>query len=193
MIAGLRGQIARVEEGAVIIDLHGFLVRVQSAASTLGAIGGVGDEIELVTHLVVREDSLTLFGFISEAELRLFELLLGVTGVGPRAALNLLSFASPADLYQAIANEDTNLLSKAPGIGKVTAGRIILDLKRKLPDTFAPSLTGADDRDREALAAIESLGYSTAEAREGLAAVENRSGMTTEERIIAALQTMDQG
>lgn len=194
MIAGLRGVLAGIEEGALIVDLHGFLVRVHAPGSTLGALGAIGDPVELHTHLVVREDALTLYGFASRAELQLFELLITVNGVGPRAALNLLTFADPATLYQAIADEDTSLLSRAPGIGKVTAGRIILDLRRKLPEDFSPTLGAeVDTRDQETIAALEALGYTSAEARQALAGVENRSGLTVEERIIAALRNMDDG
>ncbi len=194
MIAGLQGILADVEETALIIDLHGFQVRALAPGSTLGSVGSIGEPVSLHTHLAVREDSLTLYGFASKAELQFFELLIGVNGVGPRAALSLLSFADTSALYQAIADEDTGLLSKAPGIGKVTAGRIILDLKRKLPDDFAPTLGGQPDtRDQETLAALESLGYTTSEARRALAAVENRSAMTIEERIVAALRSMDDG
>lgn len=192
MIAGVRGTIVAIEENAVVVDLHGFLVRVLSSSNTLNGLGAVGDSVELTTYLQVREDALALYGFATDAELQLFQLLLGVTGVGPRAALSLLSFAEPAELYQAIANEDADLLSKVPGIGKVTAGRIVLDLKRKLPDDFATAAMEPDDRDREAIAALEALGYSASEARRGLAAVANRSGMTVEERIYASLQNMDQ-
>lgn len=193
MIAGLRGRLAAVEEDAVIVDLHGFLVRALAPGSTLSSLPLTGDEIELSTHLAVREDSLTLYGFATPAELQLFELLITVNGVGPRAAMNLLSFSDPAGLYQAIADEDTTTLSRAPGIGKVTAGRIILDLKRKLPKDFAPSLGGQpDDRDREALAALEALGYSGGEARSALGSIDNRSQMTIEERVVAALRAMDE-
>ncbi|CAN5730132.1 Holliday junction branch migration protein RuvA [soil metagenome] len=192
MIAGLRGRLASVEEDAIIVDLHGFLVRVFAPGSTLSSLPIVGEEIDLNTHLVVREDALTLFGFGTAAELQLFELLITVNGVGPRAAMNLLSFSDPAGLYQAIADEDTATLSRAPGIGKVTAGRIILDLKRKLPENFAPSLGGEpDDRDREAVAALEALGYSGSEARSALGSVDNRAQMTVEERVVAALRAMD--
>lgn len=192
MIAGLRGTVERVEEDAVIVNLHGFMVRALAPGSTLSSLPVTGDEVELLTHLVVREDALTLYGFSTSAELQLFELLITVNGVGPRVAMNLLSFSDPAGLYQAIADEDTTLLSRAPGIGKVTAGRIILDLKRKLPDDFAPSLGGQpDDRDREAVAALESLGYSSGEARSALGAVENRSNLTVEERVVASLRMMD--
>lgn len=192
MIAGLRGRLAAVEEDAVIVDLHGFLVRALAPGSTLSSLPLIGDEIELSTHLAVREDSLTLYGFGTLAELQLFELLITVNGVGPRAAMNLLSFSDPAGLYQAIADDDTTTLSRAPGIGKVTAGRIILDLKRKLPEDFAPALGGQpDDRDREALAALEALGYSGGEARSALGSVDNRTQMTIEERVVAALRAMD--
>ena len=193
MIAGLRGRLAAVEEDAVIVDLHGFLVRALAPGSTLSSLPLIGDEIELSTHLAVREDSLTLYGFGTLSELQLFELLITVNGVGPRAAMNLLSFSDPAGLYQAIADEDTTTLSRAPGIGKVTAGRIILDLKRKLPEDFAPSLGGQpDDRDREALAALEALGYSGGESRSALGSVDNRTQMTIEERVVAALRAMDE-
>jgi Holliday junction DNA helicase RuvA len=194
MIAGLQGILADVEGGAVIVDLHGFLVRALAPGSTLGALGSTGAPIHLHTHLVVREDALTLYGFASRAELQLFELLITVNGVGPRAALSLLTFADPATLFQAIADEDTSLLSKAPGIGKVTAGRIILDLRRKLPDDFSPALGAEiDNRDQETIAALESLGYSSSEARTALAGVDNRAGLSIEERIIAALRNMDDG
>lgn len=191
MIAGVRGRIAALEESSIIVDLHGFMVRVNTSASTLGELGGEGDLVELTTHLVVREDSLTLYGFSTSAELELFQLLLGVTGVGPRVALSLLSYMDPGTLYEVIANEDSAALSKVPGVGKVTAGRIILDLKRKLPDDFAIAPADRDDRDIEVIAALEALGYTTTEARNSLAQVENRSSMTVEERIIASLQSMD--
>lgn len=189
MIAGVRGVVTVLEETAIVVDLHGFMVRVYSSGHTLSSVA-VGDSIELRTHLAVREDALTLYGFISDAELQLFQLLLGVNGVGPRVALSLLSFDQPAVLYQAIANEDTALLSRVPGVGKVTAGRIVFDLKRKLPDTIPGAMSSADGTDRDAIDALEALGYSTSEAREGLAAVEGRSGLTVEERVYAALQQL---
>jgi Holliday junction DNA helicase RuvA len=192
MIAAVRGVVSAMEETAVIVDLHGFMLRVYSSGHTLGAIGAVGQPVELQTHLLVREDALTLYGFLTTGELELFRLLLGVTGVGPRVALNLLTFVGePHNLYQAIANEDTALLSKAPGVGRVTAGRIILDLKRKLPEDIPVALGQPDDRDRDALAALEALGYTTGEARNALGSLDNRSGMTVEERIFGALQRMD--
>ncbi len=192
MIAGIRGQLVKIDTDAAIIDLHGLLIRVLSSSSSLSDLGSPGDSVELQTYLQVREDSLTLFGFTTSQELTLFELLLSVNGVGPRVALNMLSFSDPGSLYDAIANEDVQFLSRVPGIGKVTAGRIILDLKRKLPDDFAVASVQTDDLDRDALDALMALGYSAAEARAGLSDVPDRSGMSVEERIFAALQQMDQ-
>lgn len=189
MIAGIRGTVVALEENALVIDLHGFMVRVYSSAHTLSSTSQ-GETVELVTHLIVREDALALYGFQTEAELQFFQLLLGVTGVGPRVAMNVLSFDEPSVLYQAIANEDTALLSRIPGVGKVTAGRIIFDLKRKLPDSLPGTMATTDSVDRDALEALEALGYTTAEARSGLAAVEGRTGLSVEERVYAALQQL---
>jgi len=195
MIAGVRGTIAAFEAQSVVVDLHGFRVRVHTSNRVLGSMGAVGDVVELVTYLVVREDALALYGFPDQIDLEFFQLLLGVNGVGPRVALNLLSFTDTATLYQAIAAEDVALLSKAPGIGKATASRIVFDLKRKLGDlapllgsTGAPSL--ADNADRDAIEALESLGYSALEARDALASLEGRDGMTPEERVFGALQRL---
>lgn len=195
MIAGVRGRIAALEAQAVVVDLHGFLLRVHTSGRALASLGVVGDPIELVTHLVVREDALALYGFPDPAELELFQSLLGVSGVGPKVALNLLSFVDAATLYRAIAAEDVALLSKAPGIGKATASRIVFDLKRKLGD-LAPHLgavgapSALDQADQDAIAALEALGYTAFEARNALASLENRSGMTPEERVFNALQRL---
>ena len=97
MIAGIRGTVVALEENALVIDLHGFMVRVYSSAHTLSSTSQ-GETVELVTHLIVREDALALYGFQTEAELQFFQLLLGVTGVGPRVAMNVLSFDEPSVL-----------------------------------------------------------------------------------------------
>ncbi len=192
MIAGLRGQIGRIEAAAVVVDLHGFMLRVQTSTRVLANLGSTGDPIELVTHLAVREDAMTLYGFPTQAELDLFELLLTVSGVGPKVALALLSFGEPSALYEAIANEDTALLSKVPGIGKKTAEQIVFHLRRKLPDFVPAGASPANDADREAVAALEALGYTLPEARSALASVEQRGGMTIEERVFNALQRLAQ-
>ncbi len=192
MIAGLKGQIGRIEAAAVVVDLHGFMLRVQTSTRVLANLGAPGDPVELLTHLAVREDALTLYGFPTQAELDLFELLLTVSGVGPKVALALLSFGEPSALYEAIANEDTALLSKVPGIGKKTAEQIVFHLRRKLPDFVPAGTSPTDDADREAVAALEALGYTLPEARSALASVEQRGGMTIDERVFNALQRLAQ-
>ena len=193
MIAGLRGTVAAVESSAVVVDLHGFLVRVNTSSRTAAAAGTVGSPVELVTHLVVREDALTLYGFADETELELFQLLLTVSGVGPRVALSLLAFGDPSTIYGAISNEDTSLLSKVPGIGKKTAEQIVFHLKRRIPDYVPAASGGIGAPDREALAALEALGYNLIEARNALNAIENRDGLTVEERVFFALQRLGSG
>jgi Holliday junction DNA helicase RuvA len=192
VIAGVRGLIVAQEPAALIIDLHGFLIRVLTSGRTASAAGIVGDRVSLLTHLVVREDALTLYGFIDQDELDLFQLLLTVSGVGPRVALNLLSFDEPAVIYAAISDEDVKLLSRTPGIGKKTAEQIVFHLKRRLPETI-PTTGGSgplDTADREALAALEALGYTLTEARGALNAVQTRDGLTIEERVFQALQRL---
>jgi holliday junction DNA helicase RuvA len=193
MIAGLRGKVAALEAGAVIVDLHGFIVRVHTSSRTLSSLGGIGDAVELVTYLAVREDALTLYGFADPADLDLFQLLLGVNGVGPRVALNVLSFGDPTLVYGAISDGDAKLLSKIPGIGQRTAERIVLDLRGKLPKHLPVGGAVIDRPDQDTIEALEALGYSAIEARNALTAVENRSGMTVEERIVAALQRLAPG
>ncbi len=193
MISGVRGTIVAKIPGAVLIDLHGLVLKVLTSQTTIGDLGSHGDDAELVTHLYVREDQLTLFGFATQDELDLFELLLTVTGVGPRVALSVLSTARPEEIYRAIESEDVNLLSRVPGIGKKTAGRIIFDLRGKLPERVGSGATPLSSQDQEALEALQSLGYSMAEARSSLAGVVRFEGQTVEERVYAALQTLARG
>lgn len=193
MIAGVRGRIAGRFPGTVLVDLHGLILQVLTSATTLGDIGETGSEVELVTHLHVREDQLTLFGFATRDELQLFLLLLGVTGVGPKAALSILSTARPSELARAIEAGDADLLSRAPGIGRKTANRIILDLRGKLPEQAGGPAGPISAADVEALEALESLGYSAAEARTALAQVEPQTGQTVEQRVFAALQQLSRG
>jgi Holliday junction DNA helicase RuvA len=190
MISGVRGRIVSKVPGAVLVDLHGLILKVLTSQTTIGDVGDPGEQVDLLTHLYVREDQLTLFGFATQDELDLFELLLTVSGVGPRVALSVLSTARPEEIHGAIEAEDVNLLSRVPGIGKKTASRIIFDLRGKLPERGTAGLTPIGAQDQEALDALQSLGYSMAEARAALSGVERFEGQTSEERVYAALQTL---
>ena len=190
MIRGIRGRLVAKQPGAVLVDLHGLILRVYTSQTTLADLGQPGEEVELVTYLRVREDELALYGFVSAAELELFELLIGVSGVGPRAALALLSIARPDELSQIIAAEDVDRLSRAPGIGRKTASRIVLELRGKLP-ALAPSGERAEMApDREVVEALMALGYSATEAREAASRVSPAEAPTLEERVLAALRLL---
>jgi holliday junction DNA helicase RuvA len=197
MISGLRGRIASKLPGVIHLDVHGVTFKVLTSQNSVEAAGAVGEEISLLTHLYVREDQLTLFGFMAQDELQLFELLQSVSGIGPKVALGILSAAQPDEIYDGIANEDVSFLSRMPGIGKKTAGRIIFDLRGKLPEptgAMAGVVSGRPTpHDLEALEALQTLGYSAAEARAALGRVESRDGQTAEERVYAALQTLAAG
>ena len=190
MISGVRGRIVEKVTGAVLVDVHGIILRVLTSQTTLADLPESGADVELATHLYVREDQLTLFGFASPEELQLFELLMTVSGIGPKVALGILSAAKPEAIHEAIANEDLVMLGRLPGVGKKTAQRIIFDLRGKLPEPVAAGGTRLSGTDNEALEALQALGYSPMEAREALARLGHREGQTVEERIFAALQSL---
>src|SRR4051794_31928554 len=183
MIAGLKGRIERKLDDAVLIDVGGVIYRVNTSLVTLEDIGETGESARLFTHLFVREDQLTLYGFASPDELRLFETLISVTGVGPRMACAILSRFEPNQLIEAIAQENVDLLATIPGVGKKTAARLIVELRGKLPTVpgMAPLTSGVDS---DAVEALRALGYTTAEAHSAVARTKTTAGATVEERVI---------
>jgi Holliday junction DNA helicase RuvA len=195
MIAAVRGTLEGRGADHALVAVGGVVLRIASSATTLRELGEAGAPVALHTYLYVREDTLQLFGFRTREELRLFETLLGVTGVGPRLALSILSFASVDQLQAAILSEDTALLSKVPGVGRKTAARIILELRGKL--TAAVGATGraaADQATSEVIEALQALGYTTAEAVQAVEALgEEARGLTPEQRVFAALRQLGQG
>jgi len=132
VIAQLTGTVARVAASYLVLDVHGVGYKVSVPLSVLEALPPAGTPVMLVTHTQVREDDLSLFGFLEEVDLRVFELLLTVTGVGPKAALGLLSALSADELARAVSGEDVRTLTRVPGIGAKTAQRMVLELKDKL-------------------------------------------------------------
>src|SRR5918997_4934414 len=132
MIAGLRGRLARKTSDSLLIDVGGVIYRVGTSATTLRDVGDSEADVTVRTHLFVREDQLTLYGFASDDELRLFETLIGVSGVGPRLACAILSHMETERLHEAIAAENADYLATVPGVGKKTAARLILELRGKV-------------------------------------------------------------
>jgi len=177
VISRLRGTVAARTGAGVVIDVGGVGYLV---AATPRVSARVGEETTVETHLVVREDVLQLYGFASTDERELFELLLGVSGVGPKVALAIVSGSTPAELRRAIARDDTARFEAIPGIGRKTAQRVIMELKEKLGAvTVAPTASLA----REAL--VE-LGWSLVDAERALASVDE--SLPVEEQVRTALK-----
>jgi Holliday junction DNA helicase RuvA len=188
MIAGIRGVVADREADALLIDVNGVIYRIGTSRRTLDEAGPPGTEISLRTHLFVREDQLTLYGFASAGELAVFESLISVTGVGPRLACAILTRFDAGALQDTIARGDDALLATVPGVGRKTAARLIVELRGKLPETaYTESTIGSADQD--ALEALRALGYSTSEAHAALSRVGTIDG-SSEDRVLAALREL---
>jgi Holliday junction DNA helicase RuvA len=173
MIARIRGRPVSLDAEGLVVEVGGVGYRLFATPSAVRMAEGV-DEVALETHLHVREDALQLFGFAEPGERQLFEQLLGVSGVGPKVALAIVSGYSPAELRRAIVREDGALFQTIPGIGKKTAQRVMLELKEKiapLAAVEAPHL-GAGDGHVVARDALVELGYTAAEAEQRLAATD---------------------
>ena len=189
MIAGLHGKLESVGSDWAIIDVGGIGFQVYMPTSTLSTLGAVGEEVKLYTHLHLREDNATLYGFASTDELGLFQNLINVSGLGPRLALAMLSAMSVEKLTMAIATGSTDLLTVIPGISKKVAERLVLELKEKIGAGWitTPAAQLAQEN-TDVLAALTSLGYSVAEANRAVATLPPSSDLSLEERIKQALQ-----
>jgi Holliday junction DNA helicase RuvA len=190
MIAGLKGRIERKLDDAALVDVGGVIYRVNTSRATLEEIGDPGDHVRLFTHLLVREDQMSLFGFASPDELRLFETLITVSGVGPKLALAILSRVRPDALELAINGENAELLATVPGVGRKTAARLILELRGKLVPAAGAAIAAPSRDDAEVVAALRSLGYTTAEAHGALNRVPRDQELTLEDRVLAALREL---
>ncbi|MGH2750330.1 MAG: Holliday junction branch migration protein RuvA [Actinomycetota bacterium] len=179
MIGFLHGKVAGRTSDGCLVDVNGVGYRVVCSTRTLGAMPPEDRPVKLFTHTHVREEALALFGFASEAEQRIFELLIGANGVGPKVALAVCSTFSPEDLRRALVTDDVAAISSVPGIGRKTAQRIVLELKEKmsLPDL---ELVGTGpDTIVKARSALENLGYSPGEVRVAL----NETGVEDDEGV----------
>ncbi len=168
MIAKLTGKIILRGDRFVILDVSGIGYKIFTAPETVKRAKGK-EEFSLWTHLHVREDALELYGFLSFAELEFFEMLISISGIGPKSALGIVSVAPLDTLKQAISSGETNCLTKVSGIGRKTAEKIIIELKEKLGSAeFMEGKIGALRDEQDVLEALQSLGYSLREAREAM-------------------------
>jgi Holliday junction DNA helicase RuvA len=190
MIATLEGILEYRGNDYVIINVGGIGFRAYVSGSTLGQLGTVKGKVSLYTHLHVREDSISLYGFASNEELALFRNLISVSGVGSKAALTLLSALNPEQVVMAIASGDIDLISKAPGIGKKMAGRLIVELKGKLEKEWKETALPLAPESADVIAALTGLGYSLTEATKAISKLPDSEGLSLEEKIKLALQQM---
>jgi holliday junction DNA helicase RuvA len=190
MIASLRGTLLQITlPDLVVVEVGGVGFKVFVPASVIDALEGVGRSAFLHTHLIVREDALTLYGFSSEEQRGLFELLLTVQGVGPKLALAVLSALSLDVLRRAVAQEQPEVLERVRGVGKKTAEKIVFALKDKLRASgLEKGLGPVSEGDTEVLAALTALGYSVVEAQAALQSIPKGEGADTEDRIRLALR-----
>lgn len=198
MIASIHGILETSRIDQAIIRVGGFSIRVFAPSSTLRQLGDTGTEVTLFTHFHVREDDMTLYGFITEEDREAFERLIGVSGVGPKLALALLSAMDAQTFYRAIADEDQQRLAMAPGVGKRLAARLVLELKGKLPaltdlGTSAPAGSTQHARTADVVEALMGLGFSSSEAQAALSKLPQDQSMSLEEQITFALRSFSRG
>lgn len=201
MIGFIKGTIEDIREDCLVVDNQGMGWIVYVPGSLLSGRVRIGDSVKLYTHLQVREDAMTLYGFFSRDDLEVFRQLLNVSGIGPKGALGILSALSPDDLRFAVLADDAAAISRAPGIGKKTAQKLILEMKDRfrLDDAFekklahaAPAAAQASDSlagaQADAVEALTALGYSGTEALQAVRKVELEEGMDSEAILKAALR-----
>jgi len=192
MITSLRGILIEIGPDHLVVETGGIGYLIYAPRPVLSSLGEIGGTVFMQTLLVVREDALTLYGFTTTEQRSIFATLLGVTGIGPKGALNLLSFIAPAELRLAVAHDDLNRLARIPGIGKKTAARLALELKNKLdlkglPST-ATSSPAALTVNQELFDLLVNLGYSANEANEAVAALPLDAPPDLEERLRLTLR-----
>ena len=189
MIAGVNGVLAATGDDWVQVTVGGVTFQVQVPASEILTLGEVGSQVRLFTHLRIRDEHPILYGFTSQAALDLFLVTQGVSGVGPRLGLALLSGLGAAGLQQAIALGDSARLSGVSGVGRRTADRIILELKGKMDSVEVDQAeTATHSTDNELVEVLQSMGYTTTEIRRVLASLERSPDMTVEDYLRQALQ-----
>ena len=189
MIASLHGRLESLGSDSAIITVNGIGFQVYMPTSTLSTMGTIGKEVHLHTCLVLREDSVALYGFAETEERELFQTLMSVSGIGPKLALATLSTMSVEQVSTAIATGSVDLLTVVPGIGKKTAQRLILELKDKIgAGRLAAPAAQLAQENTDVLAALTSLGYSVAEASRAVATLPPSPDITLEEKVKLALQ-----
>lgn len=196
MFAYIKGSLEEKSTNYVVIDVGGIGYKIFMSDMAIKNIGELGNIVKVHTHYYVREDNISLYGFLSNEELKMFELLLSVSGIGAKSAITMLSNITPSSFALAVITNDIKKLTKIPGVGAKSAQRIVLELKDKLKAeeklNEEPEIEEAieiDESSEEAIAALQILGYSKKEIEKALSKVELKN-LTTEEIIKAGLKNL---
>lgn len=195
MIAFVSGKLAMKLNGYVVVDVGGIGYKIFMSESSIDQLGELGNEVTIYTHHHVREDDISLYGFLTMEELNMFELLISVSGVGAKSALNTLANIEPSVFALAVISNDTSKLVKIPGIGAKTAARIILELKDKLKNeqlqnqamSSTKVISEENDKESEAISALQVLGYHRKEIEKTLKTMDT-TALTVEEMIKQGLK-----
>ena len=193
MIATLEGILESRGNDSIILNVGGIGFQVYVPGSTLSRLGAVKGKVSLYTHLHLREDNVSLYGFASGEELALFQNLISVSGIGPKAALGLLSALNPEQLVMAISSGNIDLIGQAPGIGKKIASRLVVELRGKLEKEWKDIALPLGPESADAIAALTGLGYSLTEATNAVSKLPDSEELSLEEKIKMALQQMEGG
>ena len=201
MISYVRGELVAIEDDKVILDVNGVGFGIYMPAQSMTLLPTIGEEVRLHTYMNVREDAMQLFGFLTRDDLNVFKLVIGVSGIGPKGGLNILSQLSPDDLRFAVMANDAKTIAATPGIGKKTAEKLIIELKDKLSiedvlnktveqDAMAPATNASSEIQAEAVQALVALGYGSTDAMKAVKKVPLEEGITVEEVLKLALKNM---
>ena len=201
MYAYIKGILAEITEDAIIVENQGIGYEIAVPGQVFDYLPSVGEEVKIYTYHYVREDAILLYGFLTKEDVRIFKMLIGVSGIGPKGALSILSVLSTDDLRFAILGDDAKAIAKAPGVGAKTAQRVIIELKDKLSleDTFEQKLAHQAQKaelnpavgvKNEAILALTSLGYSQSEALKVLQGIEISPDDQVEDVLKMALKQM---
>ena len=200
MISYIRGELVAVEEDKVIVDVNGVGFGIYMPAQSMNSLPMTGEEVKLHTYMNVREDAMQLYGFLTRDDLKVFKLVIGVSGIGPKGGLGILSKLTADELRFAVMAHDVKTISSAPGIGKKTAEKLIIELKDKLSiedvltrgetDDIAPVSHTSNQTQAEAVQALVALGYSNSEALKAVKKVAITEAMSVEEVLKQALKNI---
>lgn len=201
MYAYIKGILAEITEDAIIVENQGIGYEIAVPGQVFDYLPSVGEEVKIYTYHYVREDAILLYGFLTKEDVRIFKMLIGVNGIGPKGALAILSVLSTDDLRFAILGDDAKAIAKAPGVGAKTAQRVIIELKDKLSleDAFEQKLANQAQKaelnpavgvKNEAILALTSLGYSQSEALKVLQGIEISPDDQVEDVLKMALKQM---